>query len=107
MPIRYTGVVRLSDRQRNALLGALDEICLPEGTETYIFGSRAEDGEVGGDIDILVVGNITDPYDVEKRIRAAFRRRLDERIDVVVLNSSDPDEEKALLARTVHKERIA
>ena len=106
-PIRYTGTVRLNDRQRDALMGALEEAGLPEVTETYSFGSRAEDDTSGGDIDILVVGEITDPYGVEKRIRAAFHRRLDERIDVIVLNASDPDEEKALFARTVHKERIA
>jgi hypothetical protein len=83
--------VRLSKRQREALFGALQEIELAPGTEVYLFGSRIESNRSGG----------------EQRLRRAYQSRLDERLDVVILNRSNPDPDKALFVRTLETERIA
>jgi uncharacterized protein len=103
----YNRIVRLSKRQREALFGALQEIELPPGTEVYLFGSRVEPNRRGGDVDVLIVGEIQDTYSTEQRLRRAYQSRLDERLDVVILNRSNPDPDKALFVRTLETERIA
>ena len=91
--------MRLSERQKKALFEALDEANLPPGSEIYLFGSRVDPLRTGGDVD--------DEYSTEQRLRRAYQRRLDERLDVVVLNRSNPDPEKELFVRTLQTERIA
>jgi predicted nucleotidyltransferase len=100
--------VRLSERQRTALFAALEEAGLPPGTEVYLFGSRANPDATGGDVDLLIVGdNIRDPFSTERRLRRAYQRRLDERLDVVVFDKANPDPDKVHFVRTLQTERIA
>lgn len=99
--------MRLSERQRAALFDAIEEAALPKETEVYLFGSRVDPDAAGGDIDLLIVGDIGEPYEVATRLRRAYQRRLDERVDVVVLDRMNPDPNTALFVRTLHTERIA
>lgn len=103
----YNEAVRLSNRQREALFAALHETDLPPETEVYLFGSRIDSKSAGGDVDVLIVGDIDDAYSTEQRLRRAYQSRLDERLDVVVLNRANPDPDKALFVRTLQTERIA
>jgi predicted nucleotidyltransferase len=103
----YNGIVRLSERQRNALFGALEEVELPPGSEVYLFGSRVDPQRMGGDVDVLIVGEIEDAYSTEQRLRRAYQSRLDERVDIVILNKSSPDPDRELFVRTLQTERIA
>ena len=98
--------MRLSNRQKEALDGALEEAALPEGSRVYIFGSRADATARGGDIDLLVYAPGVDVEDLRRSIRRAFERRLSERIDVVVIDPEDPDQDTLTFADAVQKERI-
>lgn len=99
--------MRLSNRQRQALFAALEEVGLPAGSEVYLFGSRVDDSARGGDIDLLIVGPVDDAYDLELSIKRAYRKRVDERLDVVVLNTLKPDPDTELFVKTLDTERIA
>ena len=98
--------MRLSSRQRAALSDALAEVGLPNGTEVYLFGSRIDDAAAGGDIDVLVVGPVDDAYSLELGIKRSYRKRIDERIDVVVYNPEKPDPDTELFVKTLETERI-
>jgi hypothetical protein len=47
-----------------------------------------------------------DRYEPAKIIRLAYQRRLDERIDVIVVDPDHPDAEQSVFLRTVHKELL-
>ena len=99
--------MRLSDRQHNAITAALREAALPGDAEVHLFGSRIDDEAAGGDIDLLVVARNVDAYDLDRRIRRAFRSRVDERIDIIVLDPERPDPHVEAFVRTLRTERIA
>lgn len=98
--------VRLSARQRDALAYALDAANLPQRTSVYLFGSRTDPEAGGGDVDLLVYAPGADRYELAKIIRLAYQRRLDERIDVIVIDPDYPDAGQSAFLRTVHKERL-
>ncbi len=98
--------VRLSIRQREALSYALDSSELPEGAKVYLYGSRTDPEAAGGDVDILVYAPGADRYELAKRIRRAYRQRLEERIDVIVIDPERPDSAQGAFLRTLKKVAI-
>ena len=95
--------VRLSMRQRQALSSALGESALPKGTKVYLYGSRTDPEAAGGDVDILVYAPRADRYELARRIRRAYQRKLDERIDVIVIDPERQDPAQTAFLRTVRK----
>jgi len=83
--------IRLSIRQRDALSYALDAAKLSRETRVYLFGSRTDPDATGGDVDLLVYAPGADRYELAKIIRLAYQRKLDERIDVIVVDPNHPD----------------
>lgn len=99
-------VLRLSTRQKAALFEALEEAALPPGSEVYLFGSRTDAAAKGGDVDVLVLTREGDAHEIEWALRRAYRRRLDERIDVLVADPDDVDTERQAFIDTLTKVRI-
>lgn len=65
--------------------------------EIYLFGSRVDDKELGGDIDILVLSSIID-FDGKLRIKTKIFNSLEEqKIDLIIVdNTSEPFAQIAL-----------
>ncbi len=65
--------------------------------EIYLFGSRVDDKELGGDIDILVLSTIID-FDGKLRIKKTIFNSLEEqKIDLIIVdNPSEPFAQTAL-----------
>ena len=65
--------------------------------EIYLFGSRVDDKELGGDIDILVLSSIID-FDGKLRIKTKIFNSLEEqKIDLIIVdNPSEPFAQIAL-----------
>jgi uncharacterized protein len=81
--------MRLSDEERNAILDAVRHE--DPDAEVWLFGSRADDRKLGGDIDIAVRSSRVDR--VRRRaIRAAIHDRIGlQRIDIVIsADGADP-----------------
>jgi len=88
--------MRLNPQQRDAITHAAEEVFAP-GTSVFLFGSRANDDMLGGDIDLLIeTPRPMTPADlVARRTRFVARlyRQLDEqRIDVVIAAHDPPDQ---------------
>ena len=66
---------------------------LAPSAKVYLFGSRTDDAKRGGDIDLLVLGEIEDAFHTRSRIWGELQNRLwEQKIDVVVAkpDSEDP-----------------
>lgn len=74
--------MRLLELERTALLKALHGV---DG-KVYLYGSRADPGRKGGDIDVLVFSRTRDPYRVAQDITVRFQMECDEKIDVLVVD---------------------
>ena len=98
--------MRLSNEQRTALDAALDDAQLPRDTQVYLFGSRVDPNARGGDIDLLVYCHSCDRETLRRRIRRAYEAKIEERIDVLVIDVDRPDAEAAVFARTLNTERL-
>ena len=74
--------MRLSPLQLKALKHALEEI---PNSEVYLFGSRTDRQQRGGDVDILIVlQNDTPPFPIMLSVTKKYQQICDEKIDVVV-----------------------
>ena len=87
--------MRILDKHLKALLGALDVFSPPIGSEVYLFGSRADDTQHGGDIDILLIVS-EKTFDDFRKQRALIKTRLqaaadDQRVDLTL---ATPDKMK-------------
>lgn len=83
--------LRLSQQDREGIRDAVDRACADSHAiwrTIVLFGSRVDPRRLGGDIDLLVTLDPTQPVDVYRftqRLRLALEDRLGEqRIDVVV-----------------------
>jgi predicted nucleotidyltransferase len=84
--------MRLSEQQRNVIR---DEVArsFGAGTRVHVFGSRLDDAERGGDIDLYIEaeGTAEELLDRELTLYARLQRRLGEqRIDLVVHGRDQP-----------------
>ena len=74
--------MRLSDRERNAIVSAVHRY--DAQAQVFLFGSRVDDAKKGGDIDILVRSASIGP-DERRRIRRAIYDTIGEqKIDIRV-----------------------
>jgi predicted nucleotidyltransferase len=94
--------VRLSESMRQVIKSLIQEAFGP--ADLYLFGSRADDSRVGGDIDLAV--DLTLNHDEFRRRKCDFlakmlRRGYDIAIDVVPYN---PD--NVLFREEIHKNAI-
>lgn len=87
-----TGRMRLTSEQVLGIRRAVERT-LGNGVSVWVFGSRADDGAKGGDIDLYVefAGTPAEILDRELRLYAALRRELGEqRVDLVVHRRGTP-----------------
>jgi predicted nucleotidyltransferase len=81
--------MRLTEQQRRIVLGAIRGV--DPQAEVYLFGSRADDTALGGDIDLLVVSgriDLTKKLDILGELHRLLGER---RIDLVVAaDTGDP-----------------
>ena len=94
--------MRLQPREIDAIAQAARDAFAP-GTAVFLFGSRADDSQRGGDIDLLVeIPDAIAPAElVRRRTRFVARiyRLLDEqRIDVVIATQGQPDSREVVAA---------
>ena len=73
--------MRLSQREIEKIIVIIDKYF--KDSEIYIFGSRLDEGKMGGDIDILVKPK---EYSVKKRliVKAKLKYALNKPIDLIV-----------------------
>jgi len=81
--------MRLTDSEIQAIEKAI--YSLDQDAEIYLFGSRADDSQKGGDIDLLIVsGNLTfrDKIKIKKGI---FEHIDEQKIDLIIAkDDADP-----------------
>jgi predicted nucleotidyltransferase len=79
--------MRISPEERRALTEALKNVPF----KAYLFGSRCDDQKRGGDVDVMIFGkNLTDAQrlDMELKFIVRFQSICDEKIDVVVFDTT-------------------
>jgi uncharacterized protein len=88
--------MRLDSTERSALHHAINGF---DG-DVYLYGSRVDDQRRGGDIDILMDSKqiITDKIKFSSHIRFLFQSICDERIDILVIDSSNREEHATFIA---------
>ena len=79
--LSQAGRVRLDTEEIDALAYALEGLT---PARVALFGSRAEPGRRGGDVDLLILSDAP-AYELSKRVATRFFSRCEERIDVVVM----------------------
>ena len=81
--------MRLSPEEKSAVVDAI--IHLDPEARIYLFGSRADDRQKGGDIDILVFSNRLKFKDKLKIKAVLFETMEDQKIDLIIAkDSNDP-----------------
>jgi hypothetical protein len=81
--------MRLSKLEKEALQFAFEGI----SGDFFLFGSRTSDIKKGGDIDILVYTKLP-PYQTSKSISVRFFSKCEEKIDVIVLDPENINEQQ-------------
>lgn len=94
--------VRLSDWQIKAIKDAVQQV-FGNKAKVYIFGSRANPEQKGGDIDILVlVPQLEDKYKKKIELLSMLYKKLGERkIDLIITDSIKSDIEKEAVEKGV------
>lgn len=60
--------------------------------QVFLFGSRADDTQKGGDIDILIIGERRLSYSEKSSIRIEYIKKYgDQKIDIVSFSSTEKD----------------
>ena len=81
--------MRLSPEEKSAVVDAI--IHLDPEARIYLFGSRVDDRQKGGDIDILVFSNRLKFKDKLKIKAVLFETMEDQKIDLIITkDSNDP-----------------
>ena len=73
--------------------------------EIYLFGSRADDNQKGGDIDILVYSK-ENPLRLSMQISKEFFLECEEKIDVVVVDKDNMTKEQKAFISTLDLRKI-
>jgi uncharacterized protein len=78
--------MRITEHEMNAIIDAVKSV--DPNAEVWLFGSRADDGKKGGDIDIAIrsekINNVTQKIQVRRFICDKIG---DQKIDIVTTNS--------------------
>jgi predicted nucleotidyltransferase len=94
--------MRLTEQQKRSIHDTAEEMFGAEA-RVYLFGSRADDRQRGGDIDLLVeVDHVLDNRpSAAARFAARLQRRLgDRKIDVLVV---DPRTDRQAIHKVAHE----
>lgn len=86
--------MRLTPQQRNIITQTTSEVAGP-AARAHLFGSRVNDGQRGGDIDLLIElpDPGTDRYALSLKLGARLERALGgRRVDVLVAGPDTPPE---------------
>jgi predicted nucleotidyltransferase len=84
--------MRLTDHAREIIRNTTCEVFGPEA-RVRLFGSRTDDSQRGGDIDLLVELPVHDPDSRKKSLTLAARLQMrlgDQPIDILVLDPQTP-----------------
>ena len=86
-PHFYNFKMRLTPHQRQVLTEAARD-CFDAGVQVRLFGSRADDARRGGDIDLLIQTQLSDPAQIS-RAHTQFLARVytalgEQKIDVLI-----------------------
>ena len=92
--------MRLDHIEKAALSRALEDV----NGEVYLFGSRVNNKEKGGDIDILILSE-ENAYRLSQKVTTHFFIHCEETIDVVVMNPQKLTVEQQAFIDTLHLER--
>ena len=93
--------MRLDPQEKAALENAIRNV---DG-EVFLFGSRVEDDKKGGDIDILIFSP-QNPFKLSQKVSVDFFKLCEEKIDVVVMNPVNLNEEQRAFLKVIHKKKI-
>jgi len=78
--------MRITDQEKNVIIDAVKSVDPNAGV--WLFGSRADDGKKGGDIDIAILSEKINNVMQKIRVRRFICDRLGEqKIDIVTTNS--------------------
>ncbi len=101
--------MRISDFQRKAILESVTEE-FGDDAKVFLFGSRTNDKERGGDIDLLVEvpKQIDDSMRKKLRIMGRIQRQIGEqKIDLIITHSQEFNEENLpLIIKNARREGI-
>ena len=92
--------MRLDEVEKAVLSRALEVV----RGEVYLFGSRVNDREKGGDIDILILSE-GNPYQLSQKVATHFFMHCEETIDVVVMNPQTLTAEQQAFINALRLER--
>lgn len=92
--------MRLDAIEKAALSKALEKV----SGEIYLFGSRVDDGQKGGDIDILILSK-ENAYRLSQKVATRFFVHCEETVDVVVMNPQKLTKEQRAFINTLRLER--
>ena len=93
--------MRLDPQEKAALENAIRNV---DG-EVFLFGSRVEDDKKGGDIDILIFSP-QNPFKLSQKVSVDFFKLCEEKIDVVVMNPVNLNEEQRAFLKVLNKKKI-
>jgi uncharacterized protein len=78
--------MRITDHEKNAIIDAVKSV--DPNAEVWLFGSRADDGKRGGDIDIAILSEKVSNVMQKIQIRRFICDKIGEqKIDIVTTNS--------------------
>jgi hypothetical protein len=99
--LRRTGTIRLNVEEATALEATLQSV----PGEAWLFGSRVDPQRRGGDVDILL---LTDQpgFETSQTVTTRFFARCEERIDVVVFNPAQLNDEQQAFLQHIKRVRL-
>ena len=93
--------VRLDNLERRALAHALEDV----NGEVYLLGSRLIPSKKGGDIDILIYSK-SNSLNLSREVSRRFFMECEEKIDVLVFDKDNLNEEQEAFISTLNLVRI-
>lgn len=90
--------MRLTNEQRQTILQIVHEI-MGESARVSLFGSRADDNRIGGDVDLLVEVSKQVPLAREITLKARLEQYLGKPVDVITTTPEQRNKPFVQIAR--------